>query len=437
MRAMVIAFVACSLIHGGVRAAEKAAGNGALVVPFANPLNGFDASTIAWSSATGALSASTQYLATALKWDGSLTGRLVYLAIDSYFNGATAYYSHEMAHHFNQKSGTRHFWLDLSDWSDSYPKFKMRTWTEFWDPQELEEYVHSNNPELDARVRKWLILVQESGLYQEKCNARFLAQVSSREGSTTVSHAIAFIVNHMDDAAYNLNHGRDAIWTRDMLGKKIIQDNDITGYIGTMRELGSTISRDDWLITSILTFAASGQTWNSARAAYHYLAQGERRVENLRWPISNRLALSPPNFYLFATYRGLYFESETCIGMHSSSSTINVVLGTGLDSFGLRQTGSADWLRLGGRYDAIPIDLWLARLLVSPYGYANLSRSMKHRGQSVGAEIFYPIGARFTLQGTIEYNKNDMLESIIKNKDEGMYFLVSAGVSLQKGGSAQ
>ena len=439
-RVFAIVFIAAvsSAFRGEARAADSAPASRTVAIPLADPLRGFDASTVAWNSATQIFSASTQYLATVLKWDSSFKGRLAYLALDSYLNGATAYYSHEMAHRFHQKNDTRHFWLDFSDWSYFYPKFEIGDWRDYWDAQELREYVYSNNPDLDTRVRRWLILMKESGLYQEKCNARFVAQMSSRAGSTTISHAISFAINHIDDAAYNLDRGEVPILAEYVLGHEVLQDNDITGYIHTMRDLGATISRDDWLISSILAFAASGQTWNSARATYRYVAHGRRSVDNLTWSISDRVALSPPNFYLFATYHGLYLESETCIGMLSPGNRrIHVVLGTGLDTFGLNQTGSVDWLRVGGRYDAIDLDLRFITLSLSPYCYADLTRGLKHRGQSLGAEIYCPLGARFSLQGTIEYNKNDILEGVIKNKDEGMYFLVAAGLNLQKNSSAQ
>jgi len=440
IRAFAIVLIAVVVVafRGEAGAADSAPASRTVAIPLANPLRGFDASTVAWNSATQIFDASTQSIATALNWDESLKGRLAYLALASYFNGATAYYSHEMAHRFHQKSDTRHFWLDFSDWSDFYPRFRLSPLEECWDARELQEYIYSNNPGLNARVRRWLILIQESGLYQEKCNARFVAQSSSRTNSTAVSNAISFVLSHMDEITYNLLSGDEPIGVIHTPGYNIYDQNDITGYIHTMRDLGATISRDDWLISSVLAFAASGQTWNSARAGYQYMAHGERSVDNLAWSISDRVVLSPPNFYLFPTYRGLYLESETCIRLLSPGNRrIHVVLGTGLDSFGLNQTGSVDWLRVGGRYDAIDLDLRFITLSLSPYCYADLTRGLKHRGQSLGAEIFCPLGARFSLRGNIEYNKNDILEGVIKNKDEGMYFLVAAGLNLQKGSLAQ
>ena len=440
IRAFAIVFIAVvsAAFRGEAGAADSAPASRTVEIPFANPLKGFDASTVAWNSATQILAASTQSIAGVSNWDESFKGRFAYLALASYFDGATAYYSHEIAHRFHQKSDTRHFWLDFSDWSDFYPKLSISTWMDCWDTGELEAYVHHNNPGLDAIVRKWLILMNESGLYQEECNARFVAQSSSRTSSTTISSAISFVLNHVDDAVYNLRSDDDPIITRRDGSYERLFYNDVTGYISIMRGMGVMISRGDWLISSILAFAASGQTWNSTRAAYQYVAHGQRSVDNLTWSISDRVALSPPNFYLFPTHRGLYLESETCIRMLSPGNRrIHVVLGTGLDSFGLNQTGAVDWLRVGGRYDAMGLNLRFITLLLSPYCYADLTRDLRHRGQSLGAEIVCPLGARFSLRGNIEYNKNDILEGVIKNKDEGMYFLAAVGFDLQKDSSSQ
>ena len=399
-------------------------------IPFANPLRGFDASTVAWNSATQVFDASTRFIATTAHLDSSMKGRLAYLAIATYFDYATSYYSHEMAHCFYSRTGTRHFWVDLTDWSLLVPAFKKTKWIDAWDARESHDYVYSQNPDLDARVRRWLILMGESGLYQEKFNARFVAQSSSRAGSTTISSAISFIKNHWEDVTYNLFAGDEPMITRTG-GYVLIQDNDITRYVDVMRDMGIIISRNDWLASSILACAASGQTWNSAHAAYQYTAHSQRSVENLSWSISDRVALSPPNFYLFPTYRGLYLESETCIGMLSQGKTeFLFALGTGLDAFGLNQVGAVDRIRVGGRYDVIDLDVQFTTFSVSPYCYADLDRGLKHRGQSLGAEITCLVGTRFSLRGNIEYNRNDIVEGIIKNKDEGMYFLAAVGFNL-------
>jgi hypothetical protein len=109
---------------------------------------------------------------------------------------------------------------------------------------------------------------------------------------------------------------------------------------------------------------------------------------------------------------------------------LHVVLGTGLDSFGLEQTGPVDWLRLGTQYDSFFLDLRFTRLDVSPFCYLDFDRGLRHRGQSVGAELHAPISRRFSLRARIEHNRADMIERVIKNKDEGLYVLAALGIAL-------
>jgi hypothetical protein len=432
-RAATTAFIAFVILVFRVEVgdAENAPAREIVSIPFANPLKGFDASTLAWNGVTQVFDASTRFVATAGRLDGSVTGRLAYLAIASYFDYATDYYSHETAHFLHQKTDKRHFWLNLDDWSRLVPAFRLTKWTDCWDPRELHAYALGLEPGLDARVRRWLVLMGESGLYQEKVNARYIALSSSLAGNTTISSAISFVINHTGDVTYNFLADDGPRTSTRTNGYNLFGENDISAYARVMGEMGFTISRNDWLASSLLAFAASGQTWNSTAAACRYLTHGTRSVGNLTWSISDRIALSPPNFYLFPTYRGLYLESETRVGVSSQSEKqFHVVLGTGLDAFGLNQVGAVDRVRVGGRYDAFDLDLQFATFSFSPYCYADLDRSFRHRGQSLGAEVACPVGARFSLRADIEYNRNDVVEGIIKNKDEGMYFLLAAGFNL-------
>lgn len=409
-----------------------------VTIPIANPMKGFDAGTLAWNGATQILDASSRAIAGAADLDQNLAGRFANLGIAAYLAGAAFYYSHEIAHSYHQKAEIRHFWLDLTDWTPFFPKANLNSWRDVWDEQELERYVHGHDVAFDARIQRWIVLMEESGLYQDKCNARIAAQVSAKAGRTTVFNAVSFVMNHGDDTFYSLTYGKDPVRSVPSLGYTLINDNDITGYVSTMRELGTTISRDDWLAASILAFALSGGTWNSTRAGYAYLARGEKSVDNLSWGVSDHFGVSPPNFYLFPTYRGLYLESETCINLGSANrNRVHFVLGTGLDSFGLHQTGPVDWLRIGGRFDAVGLNARLFRLSISPYCYIDSSRDLSYRGRSIGAELSCPLWKRFSLYGKVEHNRNDIMEGIIKGKDEGIYALATVGFRLGNADSVQ
>ena len=71
LRAFLIVFVVVMAVafRGEVGAADSAPANRMVAIPLANPLKGFDASTIAWNSAAQIFDASTQSVATALNCD--------------------------------------------------------------------------------------------------------------------------------------------------------------------------------------------------------------------------------------------------------------------------------------------------------------------------------------------------------------------------------
>jgi hypothetical protein len=208
-------------------------------------------------------------------------------------------------------------------------------------------------------------------------------------------------------------------------------DNDITGYVALMKELGIRISSDDWMVSSGLAFFASGQTWNAARALYQYFISGDGSVKNISFRVSDRFSISPPNFYLFATVRGLYLETECFIHSESSSGkAVRVDIGTGLDSFGLNQTGPVDWLRFGGEYYSFQIGIPYSSLRFSPFCYLNFDRELRHKGQSVGFDLQAHLWGRFSFYSRFEHNRNDMEEQLIKNKENGVNILTALEIKL-------
>lgn len=400
-----------------------------LLIPCANPLQGSDAGLLAWHTATELLTFGVDKLAGASCLDGSRKGRFGHLVFTWYVNHATRYYSHEVAHQYHNKRKNQHFWVDMSDWSYLAPKFVFNQWQDYWDSETLRRHIDSNGK--SPHIISWWILTVQAGLYQEKFNAVYTVRRCDREGVTTYGDGMRYWVNQVGDFIYNARSGSDTV-TKISIGKYYYLDaNDITMYLLYMRDLGIIISRDDWLAASGVALFASGQTWNAVRALYRYLADGTESVPNLSFRLSDRISISPPNFYLFATYRGLYLQSETFIGgIRRTGDGLHVVLGTGLDSFDLEQTGPVDWLRMGAQYDSFAFDLRFIRLEVSPFCYLDFNRSFRHRGQSLGAELRAPISGRFSMRARIEHNRADMIERVIKNKDEGLYVLAALGIAL-------
>ncbi|MBD3423822.1 MAG: hypothetical protein GF417_05235 [Candidatus Latescibacteria bacterium] len=397
-----------------------------ILLPVSNPLRGFDSNLFAWHSSTELLFMGGEWLDKRACLSYSKTGRFSYLLLSTYMNWATSYYSHEIAHQF---LGVERpvFRVDMKDWYPYLvPEFVFSPIEDFWSIEEFNKYQDGDNEDYITKA----IYIYESGLYQQKMNSRFAARNSHLVKGTSVNNALQFIINDLSDFAYLL-YGRDRpITVSKEMGYTAHNYNDVNGYVSMMKFEGRIISSDDWLISSGLAFFASGQTWNSFRALYHYFMSGEKQVENLSFKPGERYEISLPNFYLFPTVRGLYLETECFVHSGMGGGTYRLGLGTGLDSFGLNQTGPVDWLRVGGAYYSHRIGIPRFPLTVSPFCYFNFDRSMKHRGQSLGFELQTPSWRSFSLYARLEHNSNDIEEQLIKNKEEGIYILTALEINM-------
>jgi len=417
-----------SLLAEEIKERPRAPGTGhRFLLPASNPLKGFDANMFAWYSSTELLFMGGEWINESFSLVDSKQGRFSYILLSTYLNWVTSYYSHEIAHQF---LGVERpiFRVDMNDWYPYLvPEFVFSPIEEFWSIEELNKYLVGDNEDYFTKA----IFIYESGLYQQKMNSRFAARSSYLVKGTSVNNAFQFIINDLSDFAYLLYGRNKPIKVSKEMGYTAHSYNDVNGYVSMMKYEGRIISSDDWLISSGLAFFASGQTWNSVRALYHYFVSGEKQMENLSFKLGGRYQISLPNFYLFPTVRGLYLETECFV--HSDekgSGTFRFGLGTGLDSFGLNQTGPVDRLRVGGAYYSYRIGIPRFPLTVSPFCYFNFDRSMKHRGQSLGFELQTPSWRSFSLYARFEHNRNDIEEQLIKNKDEGMYILTALEINL-------
>lgn len=391
---------------------------GTLLIPLANPLQGMDANVLAWHSATEFLGSGLDYAAERMKLGSSRKRRFGHMLLMWYISQATAYYSHEIAHQIHNHRDNQHFWVDMGDWDNLVPEFKFNRFEDVWDLEDLTKY-------------DWHVVKEESGLYQEKFNSWFIGRNSDLDGSTDICNAMSFLHMHRSDFWYNLFYGGREVKWLSYKGYLCVDDNDVTGYILDMRDMGITISREDWLVASALALFASGQTWNSSRSLYRYLMDGRESMDNLRFSLSDRLTITPPNFYLFSTYRGLYMDMEVFLqGLLHRGDGIHFTLGTGLDSFGLNQTGPVDWVRVGGKYypDGRAVDL--VGFECSPFCYLNFDRDLRHRGESVGLEVRTPVWKRMFVRAMVEYSREDMHKQVIKYREEGVFFLAALGIAL-------
>ena len=394
-----------------------------LLVPMRNPLADYDANTMAWHSATELFHAGGDALFGGLGWQKSIVGRTVHLAYTAYTCLATNHYSHEMAHETLNKTA-RHFRIDLSDWSQWFPSFIPNPIPDEWDMEEFEYYrLHP----FDTHIYEWFLKSVESGFYQQTLNGRFIARLSNLSGSTAFTDGVTFYINQWYQFEYIRKYGDDPIRVIETEYEHygILGHNDVTAYIRYMSILGTEISKETWLAAAGLSALLSNQMWNSVLSAYGYIVHGEQAVRNIEFGSEDGIRVATPNFYLYPTLYGLYLESETSIrGIGGGAGTAFVTLGAGLDSFGIERTGNVGTVRLGALYSALQMPLPVD---VSPYIYLDFDRDMKHRGHSVGVAVETSPLWRFFFTARFEHNRSDMIEQIIKSRDDGFYAIAGLG----------
>jgi len=399
-----------------------------ILVPFSNPLHGYDANTITWFSATQLLNTGADFLADKTNLKKSVCGRVSHLILILYLSHAASYYSHEVAHQINNKRKNQHFWLDLSDWSQLVPKFVFNNWKDKYD---VDNYLELRRVLANPEVKKFHILKNEAGFYQNLFNSRLINYFSEIYGNTSIEGAVFYIYNHIMPFVYHLRWGLDPVIISRFAETFVrIHGNDVTGYIYYMNKSGIHISRDDWLYFSGLAFFLSGHTINAVRSLYNYLAEGDESTRNVRIPIGSRTSLSMPNFYLYPSILGLYLETEFCLSdILKAGNRLFITLGTGLDSFGARRTGPVDNLRVGGEYYCINIRIAKLAMALSPWGYLHFTQGNEHLGHSIGVNMLTELTGPFRLFTRLEHSREDMIEQVIKNKEEGFNMMWAMEVS--------
>ncbi len=395
-----------------------------LLIPARDPLAGFDATTMAWHSALELLTEGGDALFKGSGLDNSFLGRSVHAALTLYFCEGMNYYSHEIAHQYLNR-GRRHFWIDLSDWSQLVPRYVEHEFNDIWDMDEFEYY--QTHPH-DSYILDWFTNHNEAGLYRNRLNSRFTARLTALAGSTTLTDGMAFYLNTTEEFEYIRILGGDPITEVVTKNGTFLDINDVNGYIHLMNELGIEISKDTWLAAAGLSAALSGQLWNSLYGAYQYIVHGERATRNIEFGSTNGIRIAPPNFYLFPTVRGLYLETETYLrGLFNPGDLAFVSFGSGLDRFGLEKTGPVNRMRIGAMYRPANRFHWFG---ISPFLYLDLTGNMKQIGHSVGVVVETRSYRRFFLTATLEHNRGDMIEQTIKFKDDGFYFIAGLGFRL-------
>lgn len=395
-----------------------------ILIPMADPLAEFDANRMVWHSSVELFNSGGNALIRFTGLDKSKPGRALHAGLSLYFSVGMSYYSHEIAHSYSNQV-RRHFWIDLSDWSNFVPAYINHDALDIWNEEDLE---YSSHHPFDRRINTLITHSTAAGLYQDRLNSRFTARLSALNGSTGLTDGMAYCFSSIHEFEYIILAGNEPIGLYLNEHGYFADYNDVTGYIKNMGDFDIEISKDTWLIISGLSTMLSGQMWNSIHSAYRYVFHADPYTPNIRFDIGSGTTVSPPNFYLFPTLYGLYLDSETHIrGLFREKDDIFISLGTGLDRLGLEKTGPVDRLRFGAKYHPPGSFHFLD---IAPFFYIDFTGGMKQTGHSVGVSVETGPYRRFFLTATLEHNRGDIIEQTIKFKDDGFYFIAGLGFRL-------
>lgn len=245
--------------------------------PFSTETN-----TSLWFTVNEAAGRFSDYLGEGLGADEYLSARSGFVFSSIWGNWATTFYSHEGGH-----SQRRYYLgctelptLDWGDWSFFVPAWSHPDCTQFIDGG-------SRSPDF--------VYGLAGGLNQQQHNARFLYEYTTENDSLTFDQGMGYLMNQAADLAYFT------------VSSEIVGD---VGWIEVLMNLGDNyLSREEWVITSLLSTALSFRTWESFYALGRYAMSGERSTElnSLQIGTSN---IYPPDFSAYIYPYGLYLSSE-------------------------------------------------------------------------------------------------------------------------------
>lgn len=362
-----------------------------LILDFANPINNFEADSNAWCSTNQLFGKGSDLLGLKLRLDTNVFGRIALLGLDSYRSYWSQVASHELGHtRAARKYGDYTFNFEMNsflDIGDNFPRYF--------------KYYLTDEELIEERI---------AGLNQDEFNSYTL--IRNNINDSTVDNEISFLLTKFWDVKYNLFSSESA------------NRHDVKEYIRLLNKKGINLSKQEYLIQSVLADMLSMRTWGSFKSIfYNYLIKGERSVK----PITFRFGktdFTPPLISHYITPEGSFYNISSFINPNGENP-IEVSIGTDIDFIG---GGRVNHLRLGGQYNDIKLKEGEHAFMISPFAYLNTDKSFDYKGFSAGLEAKISITKTVKLRGKAEYNKNDMIENIVKGEDKGVNFVAGLDI---------
>lgn len=386
-----------------------------LILELSNPLKNYEANSNLFLSINQLSGRANDFLGMRINGDNYIWSRVLLLCGSWWLSVGESYYSHEIAHLFRvRKYGLIcDVDIDMNDWwSHLWPRYKALVWSyrEMTDEDFLGVVVEGLNQWEFNSFNKWLLTVKQNQL--------------------SLDDAVYFLVEKLWDIEYILDVGFDDLTPRWKLNyiaflgycdvRNLRNDIDVyTIYLSNFKNI--ELKKPEYLAQTMLADFLSLHTWESTFLIIKYLFSGNRYSSPWKIEFNDNLKILPPIINLYATSKGGFFNSTSLIQV-GKSHKIFLSFGWDADRVG---GGEVDCFRLGVTYQ----DLNIARFSFAPFFYINTTRSLKYKGASIGACVNFRINENILFRTKYEYNDNDIIENIVKNKDAGS--LITSGFAIR------
>lgn len=399
-----------SFISGNEQLSERV-----LMLDLSNPLKNYEANSNLFLSINQLSGRANDFLGIRLNSDNYRWSRILLLFGSWWLSVGESYYSHEIAHLFRpRENGLKCYVdIDMNDWwSHLWPRYKalVSSYREMTDEDFLGVVVEGLNQWEFNSFNKWSLSVKQNQL--------------------SLNDAVYFFIEKLWDMEYILHVGFDDFTPRWKLNyiaflgycdvRNLHNDIDVyTIYLSNFKNI--ELKKTEYLGQTMLADFLSLRTWESTFLIIKYLFSGNRYSSPWKIEFNDNLKILPPIINLYATSKGGFFNSTSLIQVGKSR---NIFLSFGLDADGVGG-GEVDCFRLGVNYQ----DLNIAKFSFAPFFNINTTRNLQYKGASIGMCINFRINENILFRTKYEYNDNDIIENVVKNKDEGS--LITLGFAVR------
>lgn len=321
--------------------------------------------------------------------DGTAAGRIVLIGTHAVLADALEVTSHELAH---IREARRHGPLDAS--------FRFVSLTNFGENFPKR---YGYTPTADQ-----LLGIVVAGLNQDEYNAYVM--VRAHPDQITVDTAVSFLLAKFFQSYEN-------VVVRDMRDGNDV--SDVKTYLMLLNARGIGLTKQDHASQAALANLLSLTTWASLGAVIEYAADGRRTFRVPTFSVVGVEATFPLISY-FLTPRGGFYNVTSFLNPRAGT-VLELSVGTDVDFIG---DGRVDLVRLGAQYD-LGFGAGGASLHLRPFAYLGMEKSLTYDGIATGLEILWQMTRRLGVKARLEFNRNDVIENVVKVENNGFNLLVS------------